>query len=190
MASVASNLKHTVTAACLFCALLAAPSLWAANTTPDLAALLGQLRQAGPTDFGHRCARYSHALGAKRLGHDRFVAETRQGRAGAGETDAAIEHLTAALDHAPDFAESYHARAQAYATAGLVGPALADLEQALHLNPAHFDALYGLAVLLEEVGRPKLAYETYVLVLKIYPHYEEAQAARARLHDRVMGRKL
>jgi len=43
---------------------------------------------------------------------------------------------------------------------------------------------------LEEVGRPKLAYETYVLVLKIYPHYEEAQAARARLHDRVMGRKL
>jgi tetratricopeptide (TPR) repeat protein len=190
MASVASNLKHTVTAACLFCALLAAPSLWAANTTPDLAALLGQLRQAGPTDSA-TVARDIRMRWAQ-SGSDTIDLLLKRGKDALerGETDAAIEHLTAALDHAPDFAETYHARAQAYATAGLVGPALADLEQALHLNPAHFDALYGLAVLLEEVGRPKLAYETYVLVLKIYPHYEEAQAARARLHDRVMGRKL
>ena len=50
MARVAPNLKHTVTAACLFCALFAASGLWAANTTPDMGALMGQLREAGPTD--------------------------------------------------------------------------------------------------------------------------------------------
>lgn len=107
-----------------------------------------------------------------------------------GENDAAIEHFSAVIDHAPDFAEAYHGRAQAYFAEGLAGPALADLEQALILNPHHFDALYGLGTVLEQLGEPALAYETYALVLKMHPHYDEAKAARARLKTEVEGREL
>lgn len=107
-----------------------------------------------------------------------------------GETAAAIDHFSAVIDHAPDFAEAYHGRAQAYFAEGLAGPALADLEQALMLNPHHFDALYGLGTVLEQLDKPMLAYETYALVLQMHPHYDEARAARARLKAEVEGREL
>jgi len=45
-----------------------------------------------------------------------------------GDTTLAIAHLTALTDHAPEFAEGFHARAQAYFAAGLYGPAIDDLE--------------------------------------------------------------
>lgn len=107
-----------------------------------------------------------------------------------GENDAAIEHFSAVIDHAPDFAEPYHGRAQAYFGEGLTGPALADLESALTLNPQHFDALYGLGTVFEQLDDLARAYQTYALVLKMHPHYDEARAARARLKDRVEGREL
>ena len=53
----------------------------------------------------------------------------------AGDTTAAVEHLTALTDHAPDFAEGWYARAMAYYRAGLYGPSLADLRRVLDLNP-------------------------------------------------------
>jgi tetratricopeptide (TPR) repeat protein len=107
-----------------------------------------------------------------------------------GETRAAVEHFSAVIDHAPNFAEAYHGRAQAYIAEELAGPALADLEQTLLINPHHFDALYGMGTLLEQLDKPKLAYETYALVLEMHPHYDEAKAARARLETRVKGREL
>ncbi|MCM2561392.1 tetratricopeptide repeat protein [Lutimaribacter sp. EGI FJ00015] len=107
-----------------------------------------------------------------------------------GEHDAAIEHFSAVIDHAPNFAEAYHGRAQAYFAEDMAGPALADLEQALLINPQHFDALYGLATVLEQVNQPELAYDTYALVLALHPHYDKAKAARARLETQVEGREL
>ena len=107
-----------------------------------------------------------------------------------GEIDAAIEHLTALTDHAPDFAEGYHARARAWFRAGQVGPAVADLEQALALDPRHFDAAQGLAVVLEELDRPARADAAYRLVLSIHPHYDPAAEAATRLKPRVEGLTL
>ena len=67
----------------------------------------------------------------------------------AGDAPAAIEHLTAAIDHAPDFAEAYAARAGAYYLTNRAGPAIDDLRQALVLNPHHWEALSGFAIVLE-----------------------------------------
>ncbi|PIE16711.1 MAG: hypothetical protein CSA68_01305 [Rhodobacterales bacterium] len=97
------------------------------------------------------------------------------------DTQAAIEHLSALIDHAPDFAHGYVIRASAYFEAGYVGPALADLEQALRLNPRHFGAMIGLAVLQEGMQMPKQALITYQKVLKIMPQHPMVQEAVARL---------
>ena len=43
------------------------------------------------------------------------------------------------IDHAPDFAEGWNARATAYYQAGEFGPSVADIGHVLTLNPRHLD---------------------------------------------------
>lgn len=107
-----------------------------------------------------------------------------------GDYALAIEHLTALTDHAPQFAEGFHARAQAYFRAELYGPALDDLELALALNPQHFDAIFGLAVMVQEFGDPRRAADLYRRVLTIHPNHENAGKALSRLKRDGIGREL
>lgn len=107
-----------------------------------------------------------------------------------GEFEAAIGHFTALVDHAPDFAQGFHARAEAYFQAGLLGPALQDLEAALALNPRHFDSIAGLAALFESIGRPAEAYAAYDAVKSIHPHHPDVTEAMQRLEPLVKGREL
>jgi len=100
-----------------------------------------------------------------------------------GETQAAIDHFSALVDHAPDFAEAYHARATAYFDAGYFGPALADLHTVLSLNPRHFGALTGLAFILESTDEPEKALETYRAVLELLPNDQDVLDAVTRLED-------
>lgn len=103
---------------------------------------------------------------------------------------AAIEHLTALTDHAPNFAEGFHVRAMAYFHSDRIGPALGDLEQVLALNPHHFGAMRGLAVIFEKLGDAPRAHQAYEMVLRLHPNDEEAQKGVERLRDKVQGREL
>ena len=107
-----------------------------------------------------------------------------------GDDAAAIEHLTALVDHAPDFAEGYHRRATAYFRAGLMGPALDDLRQTLVLNPRHFKAMFGVGILLEELGRSDEAIAAYEAVLEVYPLEPDAIEALARLTLEIEGQAI
>ena len=107
-----------------------------------------------------------------------------------GDYGAAIEHLTALTDHAPDFAEAWHLRALAYLNAELFGPALADLERALALAPRHFGAIETLGYLLEALERPEMAHEAYGRVLAIHPHHKDVHAAMERLGPQIGGHDL
>lgn len=104
-----------------------------------------------------------------------------------GEIDLAIGHLTALTDHAPDFAAGWLARAQAYAAAGKVGPAIDDLAHALRLEPRHFVALTQLGAMLEEIGDEERALKAYRQSLEIHPHQQEAIDAVQRLEDQRQG---
>ncbi|HHB80475.1 MAG TPA: tetratricopeptide repeat protein [Aliiroseovarius sp.] len=87
-----------------------------------------------------------------------------------GDSAAAIEHFTALIDHAPDFAEGWNGRATAYFSAGLYGPAMSGIAHVLALEPRHFGALTGLGVILEEAGKTDMALKAYEDVLAISPH--------------------
>lgn len=102
----------------------------------------------------------------------------------------AIEHLTALTDHAPDFAEGYHERARAYYARGLYGPALDDLKQVLILNPDHFDAMFGLGRMFEEMGDLHRASEVYIRVLDYHPNHTQAKEGQTRLRKSGIGRTL
>lgn len=108
----------------------------------------------------------------------------------AGETAAAIEHFTALLEAAPDFAEGYNARATAYFEAGLYGPSLADIVKALSLEPRHFGALAGLGVILEETGDTAHALEAFRAAHAIHPHRSDLREAVERLEAELEGTEI
>lgn len=105
----------------------------------------------------------------------------------AGEVEAALFHLTALTDHAPDFAEGWAARGAAHAMAGLFGPASTDLARALALEPRHFAALTLLCQMLDEMDRPDSAEAACAASLAIHPHQQEAIDTLSRLRHRSEG---
>jgi tetratricopeptide (TPR) repeat protein len=106
------------------------------------------------------------------------------------DTVAAIEHLTALTDHAPNFAEGWHARATAYFQADLIGPAMDDLQRSLALNPNNYDAVFGLGSIMITVGDLSKAEKAFREVLRLHPNHENATNALERLEGQGIGRAL
>lgn len=104
--------------------------------------------------------------------------------------DAALEHLRALTDHAPDFAEGWHTLALAYYRADQFGPAADALERTLALNPVHFGALRGMGAIFEQVDKPHLAYDAYSRVLTLRPHDSDVIDALERLERQVIGQTI
>ncbi len=104
--------------------------------------------------------------------------------------DAALEHLRALTDHAPDFAEGWHTLALAYYRADQFGPAADALERTLALNPLHFGALRGMGAIFEQVDKPHLAYDAYSRVLTLRPHDSDVIDALERLERKVIGETI
>ncbi|TNF58738.1 MAG: tetratricopeptide repeat protein [Rhodobacteraceae bacterium] len=156
----------------------------------DESALLAQLAVAD-ADEARRLDRQLQALWARSgsAAMDLLLERARDAIE-AGDTATAIEHLTALTDHAPDFAEGWHARASAYFQADLYGPAVADLERALALNPRNYNAIFGLGAILETFGDTRRAYEAYQRVRALHPHHEAVGEALERLKPRIEGQSL
>ena len=108
----------------------------------------------------------------------------------AGDMTTAISHFSALIDHAPEFAEGWNARATAFFQADRYGLALSDIERTLALEPRHFGALTGLAIILEQVGYPEDALDAWRAVEAIHPHRPAVKEALERLEKEVGGRRL
>lgn len=108
----------------------------------------------------------------------------------AGDFKTAVAHFSALIDHAPDFAEGYNGRATAYFMAGQFGPAIEDIGKTLAINPRHFGAMSGLALILQELGRPEDALEVWRQVEELNPHREGLADAIQMLERQVEGRTL
>jgi tetratricopeptide (TPR) repeat protein len=104
-----------------------------------------------------------------------------------GDFETATHHLTAVVDFAPDFATGYLERARAYLGAGLLGPAVDDLQKALRLDPNQFDAIAMLGQVFESLGDVDLARRSYEQALAIHPHFAQVRDAYNAL-DGVSGK--
>ncbi len=156
----------------------------------DESALLAALAEAEPAE-ARRLDKQLQRLWAK-SGSASMDLLLQRGREAMEEEDtqAAIEHFTALTDHAPDFAEGWNARAAAYFNAELYGPALADLERALALNPNNYQAIFGLGSILEAFGDKERAYEAYERARAIHPNHEDVTNAMDRLRSDIEGEAL
>lgn len=181
------NLKHTVAA--LGAAVLLCGPVWAQDQG-RIGTLLETLRTATPEQA--KTAERDLMREWSRSGSAAMDVLLKRGRdaMAVGEFSKAIEHFTALTDHAPDFAEGFHARATAFYRADLYGPALDDLEVALALNPDNYNAIFGLAVLFEQLGDSRRAAALYRRVLALHPHHENADKALEDLKSEGIGRTL
>lgn len=108
----------------------------------------------------------------------------------AGQMGLAVDHLTALIDHAPDFAEGWNARATAYYQMGQIGPSMSDIGKTLQLNPRHFGALSGFAMILEELDRKAQALKVWQAVQAIHPHASGVSESLDRLNADLQGSTL
>ncbi|WP_417699846.1 tetratricopeptide repeat protein [Pseudophaeobacter sp.] len=183
------NLKAIV-AATLFTVTISLPLAISADEKSDESALLAALVSAD-AKAASALDRELQALWRNSGSAAMDLLQSRANRAlEAGDVAAAIEHLTALTDHAPDFARGWYLRARAYHVAGLYGPAVADLERALALNPNDYNAIYALGTVFEQFRRPQRAHAAYLRAKAIHPHHEEVLNALERLQPQVAGKDL
>lgn len=108
----------------------------------------------------------------------------------AKQFDRAFFYFDEVVTLAPGFAEGWHKRATVYYLRNDYTHALRDLEHVLRLDPRHFDATMGLAVMLQELGDKKGALDLYRRALKINPWIEGAQEGIKSLKTDVEGRGI
>lgn len=99
----------------------------------------------------------------------------------AEDLNAALDHLNAAIDHDPDFAEAWNTRASVFYQMNEYALAVNDIEHALALEPRHYGAMEGLAMIFSETQHPDLALRVVEIARKVNPNRESLKEAEEGL---------
>jgi len=108
----------------------------------------------------------------------------------AGNSDLAIEILTAVIKLTPDFTEAWNRRATVYYRKNDYAHSMVDIAETLKRDPRHFGAWAGLGMILRETGDKKHAYAAFQKALAVNPHLTEVRKAFDDLKPEVEGRDI
>tara|TARA_R110002110_G_scaffold16746_7_gene72124 strand:+ start:5047 stop:5652 length:606 start_codon:yes stop_codon:yes gene_type:complete len=108
----------------------------------------------------------------------------------AGNYENSLTFLDEIVDLAPGYSEGWNKRATVHFLRDDYASALGDLEATLALEPRHFGAIAGLALVLEDLGDKEGALDAYRRVLAVYPYLEGAGEAESRLTVEIEGRGI
>lgn len=161
----------------------AAQTVSAADDTARLDQLFAELKEPGREDWeriegeiGKIWAQSGSASMDLLLGRGNAALE-------AEDFPAAVEHFSALIDHAPDFAEGWNGRATAFYLMEEYALSIADIEHVLALEPRHFGALSGLAFMLESMGETELALRALREVQALNPNRPNINDSVVRLQQ-------
>jgi tetratricopeptide (TPR) repeat protein len=94
-----------------------------------------------------------------------------------GRFDEGIATFTRVIELAPEFAEGWNKRATLYFITGDYRKSLADCDQVMKRNPAHFGALAGYGQIYLRLDDPEKALEYFKRALAVNPNMESVGAA-------------
>lgn len=106
-----------------------------------------------------------------------------------GNFSAALTAFNTIIELAPDFAEGWNKRATLYWLMGDYDRSVADIDKTLALEPRHFGALSGLAMIREAQDRPGAAAEALKRAGEVHPHMPNLDA-RIRQLERAAGEPI
>ncbi|WP_299817386.1 tetratricopeptide repeat protein [uncultured Roseibium sp.] len=156
----------------LFCG----PGLAAtANATPDQDALFKALKNAQNEAEARKIEDdiwYSW-LNAAPTPEIRKQIDTAMQRRGVHDFQGARDLLDEVVAQAPDYSEGWNQRAFILFLQGDYEASLEDIERALELEPRHFGALSGKAMIFMTMGRVKLGQEALREAIAIHPFLKE-----------------
>jgi len=95
----------------------------------------------------------------------------------------AIATFTHVIELKPDFAEGWNKRATAYYLAGEYRRSLADCDEVLRRNPAHFGALSGYGQIYLQLDQPDKALEYFRRALAVNPNLVGVQGMIEKLEQ-------
>ncbi|MDH6234251.1 tetratricopeptide (TPR) repeat protein [Mesorhizobium soli] len=104
--------------------------------------------------------------------------------------DVALDFLDQIVTLAPEYAEGWNRRATVHFLMQSYAKSMADIEHTLVLEPRHFGAMAGLAVIMEMRGRKQLALEAWQKVLDVYPMMRNAQSRVTALSEDLAGEAI
>jgi tetratricopeptide (TPR) repeat protein len=90
----------------------------------------------------------------------------------------------------PDWAEAWNQRATVRFLSEDFDGSMADIDKVLKLEPRHFGALTGMAVILQREGLDKRALEVFNKTLEIYPAQPDLKDTVDKLTLDVNGRDI
>jgi tetratricopeptide (TPR) repeat protein len=126
-----------------------------------------------------------------RSGDPAIDARLAQGIAlmGSGNLPEAIDVFSDVITRAPDFAEGWNKRATAYYLMGDLDRSLADCEEVVKRNPAHFGALSGFGLIyLQKDDLPKAA-EYFEKALAVDPTLIQVEGALLQIREVLRQRR-
>lgn len=104
--------------------------------------------------------------------------------------DVALKLLNSIIELAPEYSEGWTRRAAVFFLKKDFGKSLEDLRHALALDPSHYKAIQGLALLMQELGDKESALKAFRALLKVHPHLDEALQAVQELSREVEGQGI
>lgn len=104
--------------------------------------------------------------------------------------DAALDFLDQVTLLAPDYAEGWNRRATLHFTREDYAKSMADIARTLQLEPRHFGALGGMAVILRNSGKEEGALHAYERLLDVYPMMRDAQTELGTIADELAGQSI
>jgi len=107
-----------------------------------------------------------------------------------GDYERSLSFLDEVVDLAPGYPEGWNKRATVHFLREDYESAINDIETTLALEPRHFGAIGGLALMLEDLGDKEGALDAYRRVLMVYPWLDGAVEAESRLTVEVEGRGI
>lgn len=168
--SISSRFAITAGVVCCALAWTWGDTVVASQTDPRLDALFSRLHAAENSAEGELIAaeiwdiwhQTSDATAARRMTEGAAAMN-------AGDGELALTAFNAVIASAPDFAEGWNRRATLYYLAGNFPASIADIGKTLALEPRHFGALSGLALIREAQHKWFEALEALDKLSKIYP---------------------
>ena len=102
-----------------------------------------------------------------------------------GNIETSINYFTKVIEANPNFAEAWNKRATAYYLLGNFDKSMLDINETLKLEPRHFGAMDGMALIFLHQEKYTKVLEIYDEIIKIFPKSKNIIEKKKRLLSQI-----